>query len=73
MRLTGKQMILCMAIGTAPAVVSGMPFGYHPVGSVVPYLLAKAIGGSLLSMFVATALNLMARRSASQTGEAPEA
>jgi hypothetical protein len=73
MRLTGKQMVLCMMIGTAPAVVSGVPFGYQPVGSVVPCLLGKAIGGSLLSMFVATLLNFMARRSSSQTAEAPEA
>jgi hypothetical protein len=71
MRLTGKQILLCMAIGTAPAVASSAPFGYHLLEPVAPYLLCKAIGGSLLSMFVATLLNLMVRHNEPQTGDAP--
>jgi hypothetical protein len=71
MRLTGKQILLCVAIGTAPAALSGTPFGIHTLGSVAPYLLGRAIGGSLLSMFVAMILPVMARRNALQSGETP--
>jgi hypothetical protein len=73
MRLTGKQILLCVAIGTAPAVLSGTPFGVHSLGSFAPYLLGKAIGGSLLSMLIAMILPLTARRHALQNGATPRA
>ncbi|MGB7355363.1 MAG: hypothetical protein WA374_06060 [Acidobacteriaceae bacterium] len=72
MRLSAKQIVVCIGIGIVLAILSGTPGGEHSLESVIPYLIGKALGSSLLCMVFGMVFNLISQRRASQNGAAPK-